>query len=251
MRGWLKVHRKVYNHWLWKDPIKFQWWLIMLFEVNYVDNKMMLGNQLIEVKRGSSTNSLRTWGNLFQCGTKAVTNFFDLLESDEMITRRTLGKGKHSTTLINIANYEQYQTDKETLTDTLTDTLIATQGKREGHTIKEGKNFKEVNKGREKGFRVPTKNQIFDYMLEKGLSDLLAEKESNKFLSHYESIGWKVGKNKMKIWKSSVTGWINRMEDFSNSKNKDNGQKESRIGRTPEKGINDLSNPESWSTYSE
>ena len=107
----------------------------MLLEVNYSEGKMPLGNQLITVKRGSSTNSIRTWSDLFGCGTKATTNFFELLESDGMITRKVLGKGKHSTTLININNYEDYQASEETLTDTLT----TTQAQRKGHTIKEGK----------------------------------------------------------------------------------------------------------------
>jgi hypothetical protein len=142
MRGWIRLHRKIKNHWLWQDPEKFQRWITMLLEVNYSEGKMPLGNQLITVKRGSSTNSLRTWSDLFGCGTKATANFFELLESDGMITRKVLGKGKHSTTLINITNYEDYQTSEETLTDTLT----ATQAQREGHTIKEGKEGEERKK---------------------------------------------------------------------------------------------------------
>ena len=30
------------------------------------------------------------------------------------------------------------------------------------------------------------------------------------FFSHYESVGWKVGKNPMKDWKSAVRGWTSR-----------------------------------------
>lgn len=102
--GWIKLNREIKDHWLWKDPVKFQWWLTMIMEVNYTDGKMMLGNRLVKVKRGSSSYSLRKWSSLFNCGTKATTNFFNLLESDQMISRETIGKGKHSTTLINITN---------------------------------------------------------------------------------------------------------------------------------------------------
>lgn len=172
MKGWIKLHRKIKDHWLWGDPTRFQRWIIMLLEVNYTEGKMTLGNRLITVKRGGSANSLRTWSDLFGCGTKATTNFFELLESDGMITRKTLGKGKHSTTLINVTNYEEYQTGEETLTDTLTTTL----GQREGHTIKEGKEGKE-NKKREgaldflkekcpsrfQQFEMQNKTQIKDY----------------------------------------------------------------------------------------
>lgn len=149
MKGWIKLHRKIKNHWLWDDPEKFKRWITILMEVNYTEGKMPLGNRLINVKRGSSTNSIRTWSALFKCSSKATTNFFDLLESDGMITRKTLGKGKHSTTLINITNYEEYQTEKETLADTLTTTLTHTQEKLKQPTIEEVKkdnNVKEIKK---------------------------------------------------------------------------------------------------------
>ncbi len=149
MKGWIKLHRKIKNHWLWDDPEKLKRWITILLEVNYTEAKMLLGNNLIEVKRGSSTNSIRTWSALFKCGSKATTNFFDLLESDGMISRKTLGKGKHSTTLISITNYEEYQTEKETLVDTITSTLTHTQEKLKQPTIEEVKkdnNVKEISK---------------------------------------------------------------------------------------------------------
>lgn len=37
-----------------------------------------------------------------------------------------------------------------------------------------------------------------------------ANLESQAFLNHYESNGWKVGKNPMKSWKHAVTNWITR-----------------------------------------
>lgn len=151
MKGWIKLHRKIKNHWLWDDPEKLKRWITILLEVNYTEGKMPLGNKIIDVKRGSSTNSIRTWSALFKCGSKATTNFFDLLESDGMITRKTLGKGKHSTTLISITNYEEYQTDKETLTHTLTTTLTDKQEKHKRPTIEEDKkdnNVKEMNENK-------------------------------------------------------------------------------------------------------
>jgi hypothetical protein len=30
------------------------------------------------------------------------------------------------------------------------------------------------------------------------------------FIAHYETVGWKVGKNKMQNWRSSVSGWESR-----------------------------------------
>jgi len=177
--GWIKIHRQIRNHWLWEDPVKLQRWLTVLLEVNFKPGKIVLGNAIITIERGYSANSLRTWAGLFKCGTKAATNFFDLLEKDEMISRKTIGTGKHSTTLIKITNYDDYQSLEETITATQATTLTATQRKRKGHTIEEEKEETKIKKEERREsaldflenkfpsqfeiFEMNNKNQILDY----------------------------------------------------------------------------------------
>lgn len=48
----------------------------------------------------------------------------------------------------------------------------------------------------------PELKEIADYMN--------SQEEALLFYSHYESIGWKVGKNPMKKWKSAASGWLTR-----------------------------------------
>jgi hypothetical protein len=57
---------------------------------------------------------------------------------------------------------------------------------------------KEINRGLVK----PTIEQLKEYMSEQGMNDI-----ADKWLNHYESNGWMVGKNKMKDWKASVRTW--------------------------------------------
>lgn len=38
--------------------------------------------------------------------------------------------------------------------------------------------------------------------------------EAHSFFNHYESNGWKVGKNPMKSWKASAANWINRQKKW-------------------------------------
>lgn len=149
MIGWIKLHRKTTEHWIWSDPVKFQWWVRMLMEVNHTEKEILIGNTLYLIEKGQSGKSLRTWSTLFCVGTKAVVNFFELLEKSDMITKKTIGKGKHSTTLITITNYKEYQGNEETLKatqgttqgTTKGTTQRTTQGKHEGHT---NKNEKEI-----------------------------------------------------------------------------------------------------------
>jgi len=43
----------------------------------------------------------------------------------------------------------------------------------------------------------------------------MQKKEVSKFWYYYESVGWYVGRNKMRSWKAAASGWILRMEQFN------------------------------------
>lgn len=62
------------------------------------------------------------------------------------------------------------------------------------------------------------------------LSDVVAYLEdlvlSKKFFCHYESNGWKVGKNSMKSWRAAADQW--RAREINQTKTKEDEQ---RIGR--------------------
>jgi hypothetical protein len=61
-------------------------------------------------------------------------------------------------------------------------------------------------KTKRKIFIAPTLEAVTEYFKEK----LSSAEEAKKYYYHYESNGWKVGKNKMQKWRSSASGWIAR-----------------------------------------
>ncbi|AUR98991.1 protein of unknown function DUF4373 [Vibrio phage 1.259.O._10N.286.48.F4] len=69
---------------------------------------------------------------------------------------------------------------------------------------------KKDQKTREKRFSKPSRVELFDYFSERGISENIANAESEKFFDFYESKNWMVGKTKMKDWKAAVRGWISR-----------------------------------------
>ena len=62
---------------------------------------------------------------------------------------------------------------------------------------------------RENQFTKPDQAEIYDFVLQKyPLANIQgALNFADKFWSHYENNGWKVGKNKMKNWKLALTSW--------------------------------------------
>lgn len=53
-----------------------------------------------------------------------------------------------------------------------------------------------------------TIQEVTQYFKEKGSN----KREGERFFYYYESQGWKVGKNQMKNWKMSASGWISRLK---------------------------------------
>jgi len=154
-KGFIKIERKLSEHWIFQDAEKLKWWLILLLEVNYLPGKVMIGNNLIQIDKGQSAKSLRSWAKLLNTGTKSVVSFFDLLESDKMLKRETVGKGKQSTTLITIENYEHYQGLEKRKSN-----AKETQAQREGHTIEERKKERNTIVERKQSFRQTLTNFI-------------------------------------------------------------------------------------------
>jgi hypothetical protein len=51
-------------------------------------------------------------------------------------------------------------------------------------------------------FHKPTIEEVKEYCIERGNGV-----DANKWMAHYDSVGWKVGKNAMKDWKAAVRTW--------------------------------------------
>lgn len=64
-------------------------------------------------------------------------------------------------------------------------------------------------------FAPPTLQEVRDYCIERNNTV-----DPEKFISYYESNGWKVGRNKMKDWKAAVRTWERNQKDSRTSVNK-------------------------------
>jgi DNA-binding PadR family transcriptional regulator len=102
--GFIKLYRSIKKHWIWKDEQRLKWWVDVLLEVNHSDEKILIGNELMECKKGQTIRSLLTWSKEWKVSVGSVRRFFDLLEKDSMIVTENLKK----TTRLTVCNYEVY-----------------------------------------------------------------------------------------------------------------------------------------------
>ena len=114
MEGWIKLHRQIIDHWIYKDPVKFRWWIDILLTVNHERSKVNIGFELFDCNRGQSVMSLLSWANRWNVNKDTARNFLKLLEKDNMIILENLSK----TTRLTVCKYEDYQVnlhDKQTI----------------------------------------------------------------------------------------------------------------------------------------
>lgn len=147
MEGWIKLHRKIQDCFLWDDPFgRKDAWIDLLLLVNHKDKKVIFDGKVITVKAGQRITSLRKLSQRWQWSKDRTKRFLDLLEKEGMITKECDSKK----TIITIVNYGFYQGDDSDGQDTDKDsdkdtdrTLTRTQtGQSQGHSQATNKNEK-------------------------------------------------------------------------------------------------------------
>lgn len=108
MAGWIKIYRELADHWLAQHPEKLGWWVLLLLKVAHEDKKVLVGNQMVELKRGQIIASLTYLADLWQTSKRTAERFVELLEKEQMLSRCVSRK----VSIITICNYESYQEKK-------------------------------------------------------------------------------------------------------------------------------------------
>lgn len=141
MSGWIKIHRDIAKHWIFKDAEKFKWWMDMLFLASYEGNKTNVGSKIVEIKRGQFIGSLSFFMKRWGVGKERIINYLRLLQSDGMIDKVS----DKNITIITICNYESYQNVPDNLPDNNSDYHADNLPDNLPDTTKEGKEVKEIN----------------------------------------------------------------------------------------------------------
>lgn len=147
MDYYIPISRRLFEHHLWCEErifSRFEAWLDILQSARFEDTKQLIGNRLIEVKRGQMPVSLRYLASRWQWSTKKVGTFLELLIQDGMITKET-SKGTGQT-VITICNYDKYnaQLSQEETPRKQEGNTLETPWKQQGNKIKKEKKEKKV-----------------------------------------------------------------------------------------------------------
>jgi DNA-binding transcriptional regulator YhcF (GntR family) len=102
--GYIFLHRRIRQHWIWADANRLKWWLDILMDCNHDDKKVLIGSKVYDCRRGQSLNSIPTWAKAWRVDVSVVKRFFKLLKAESMISTESVKK----TTLLTVSNYDSY-----------------------------------------------------------------------------------------------------------------------------------------------
>lgn len=103
--GWIKLHRKLLNHWIFTDAVALKIWIYLLLDANHEDGKTMMGGELVAVKAGQTITSIRKIAAETGCSRYKVGRTLEALKKDGMITPKKVQHG----TVLTVNNYKAFQ----------------------------------------------------------------------------------------------------------------------------------------------
>lgn len=106
--GWIKVHRDIGEHWVFKDPWKFRNWVDLVLMANYARSRTCFGNTIVSIERGQLVTSYDRLASRWGCNKMKVRRFLNLLQADGMIRTESIGFA----TRLTICKYNSYQDER-------------------------------------------------------------------------------------------------------------------------------------------
>jgi hypothetical protein len=104
--GYIFLHRKIREHWIWDNPDYLKRWIDILLMANHKPQKIVVGSTLKQINSGEFHTSQEKLSERWFICRKTVDKFLNLLISDSMIT---IEKSRQSGTTIKVCNYGAYQ----------------------------------------------------------------------------------------------------------------------------------------------
>ena len=201
--GWIHLHRKIRDNWIWDDPEKLRAWIDILLMVNHEDKQIPFDGHIITIHKGQRLTSLQKLSERWGWSRNRVDRFLRLLDEAGMVTTNRTPNG----TVLTVVNWAFYQSKRDTngATNEATNGTAngATNGATVGAQTRMNKNDKE---GEEVCVYTPTPNpsleEIKAYCLERGFTHVNAE----KFWNYYDSKNWMEGGQVIK-WKQRLAYW--------------------------------------------
>lgn len=105
VEGYVKIYRKLRDNPIYKNSKAVHIWLECLFRASHKDNSIFLKRQKVSLKAGQFCMGYREFANSVSLGVSTVHYWFEVLEAERIVERKTSTQG----TIVTILNWNDYQ----------------------------------------------------------------------------------------------------------------------------------------------
>lgn len=196
LNGYIKLHRKMVEWGWYSDSVVKDVFLHLLMTATYKD-KEYLGHKL---HSGQAVVGRKKLAKELGFSEQQIRTALKKLESTGEISIKSTNRF----TIVTVENWASYQlegelSNQQSTNNQPTDNQQITNNQPRLKNVKKEKNDKNINNN---NIIPPAREDVERYCRERG-----NHVDVDRFMSHYESNGWKVGRNAMKDWKAAVRTW--------------------------------------------
>lgn len=206
--GWVKIHRKLLEHYLFEDAQLYKFFSWCVLSAAYEPCMVKFGNKIVELKPGQLVMSLRQTSEKLRVSMRQLRTYIKTLKNDTTIDTQS----DTQSTIITIVNWGVYQ-NSDDFGDTPSDTRSDTRATHARHTppvtpiikeYKEDKNNKESKSTQKKSPTPKSEVQKNLYGEEQTVS--LSSEQFNRLNQKFggPALQWMI--HKLDIYISTLTG---------------------------------------------
>lgn len=215
--GYVALWRKSIESEVFQNEGLWKLWTWCLMRANYKDNfipvKTGRGETTVKVKRGQFIFGRNEAARSLNSNPSTVWKRMQKLSE---IGNISISSNSHFS-IVTVLNYEGYQ-DLKREKEQPSNNQVTTKEQPSNTDNKVKKVKKDPITVVKKRFSPPTLEEVSQYCIERQNNV-----DPSRWIDHYTSNGWLVGKNKMKDWKAAVRTWEKKSSRNMNNSNIDYG----------------------------
>lgn len=106
MDGWILVHRRINEHWIWLNDKQAYRWIDMIIMAAWKNESIFIRSNPVRMERGQIVTTIRALARRWKTNIRVVSSFIKVLEDAGMIT---CDRSSHLWIIITLVNYNKYQ----------------------------------------------------------------------------------------------------------------------------------------------
>lgn len=103
--SWVKIHRKILEHWIYKRPEYVSIWIYLIARANWKASKALVNGSIVTIERGEVLTSIASLADNTHTSRQTVRTFLRLAQTDGMICV----KSNTGATCVKLLNYDKLQ----------------------------------------------------------------------------------------------------------------------------------------------